>query len=226
MGNHERRTKALEQFQRCATPQDYLALTNEILGAHQLAAEIVPFLEYAQSKKPHRVAEIGTAMGGTNFLLSHALREIELMIGVDLFVANQAILRAFARPGQTLHFVSASSYAPETVARIGRLLGGQFLDVLFIDGDHTFEGARKDFAHYRKFVRPGGLIAFHDIVPDYQTRYGRNTGRWAGDVPVLWQKLKPYYSTREFIESPEQDGLGIGVLEYDPKVSLPAELGS
>jgi cephalosporin hydroxylase len=220
------RQRALERFNKCAAPADYLALSNEILGAHQFAGEIVPFLEFAKSKAPRRVAEIGTAMGGTNFLLTHALPKIEMMVGVDLFVANQSILRAFAQPGQTLHFVSASSYAPATVDQVGRLLGGQPLDVLFIDGDHTYEGARKDFARYRQFVRPGGLIAFHDIVPDYLTRFGRRTGRWAGEVPVLWADLKVHYPHHEFIEDPEQDGLGIGVIEYDPRVVLPSELVS
>ena len=37
-------------------------------------------------------------------------------------------------------------------------------DFLFIDGDHT--GVGRDYEMYRDLVRPGGLIAFHDIVAD------------------------------------------------------------
>lgn len=38
------------------------------------------------------------------------------------------------------------------------------LDVLFIDGDHTYEGCKKDFERFSSFVRPGGLIIFDDYI--------------------------------------------------------------
>ena len=34
------------------------------------------------------------------------------------------------------------------------------LDLLFIDGDHSYEGVRQDYKMYSKLVRDGGLIAF------------------------------------------------------------------
>lgn len=33
---------------------------------------------------------------------------------------------------------------------------------LWIDGDHSYEGVRADFAAWRPHVVPGGLVAFHD----------------------------------------------------------------
>lgn len=36
--------------------------------------------------------------------------------------------------------------------------------LLFIDGDHSYEGSKKDFESWEKHVIPGGYIAFHDIV--------------------------------------------------------------
>jgi predicted O-methyltransferase YrrM len=33
---------------------------------------------------------------------------------------------------------------------------------LFIDGDHSFEGAQADFLSWKPFVSDGGMIAFHD----------------------------------------------------------------
>ena len=84
--------------------------------------------------------------------------------------------------------------------------------MLFIDGDHTYAGAKADFTTYAPFVRSGGRIAFQDIVPDYRTRFGRDTGRWAGDVPRLWQELRGTFAqTWEFVADRDQDGLGIGV---------------
>ena len=112
------------------------------------------------------------------------------------------------------HFVHDSSYDPPTVHTVRGLLAARPVDVLFIDGDHHYAGAKADFDLYAPLVRSGGLIAFHDIVPDFKTRHGRDTGRWAGDVPRLWQDLMPAYAkTWEFVEDREQDGLGIGVIQ-------------
>lgn len=37
------------------------------------------------------------------------------------------------------------------------------LDFLYIDGDHTYEGIKKDLMIYTNFVKDGGIIAGHDI---------------------------------------------------------------
>lgn len=36
------------------------------------------------------------------------------------------------------------------------------IDVLFIDGDHSYEGCKADIDKYAPFVKPGGVILFHD----------------------------------------------------------------
>jgi hypothetical protein len=36
--------------------------------------------------------------------------------------------------------------------------------LLWIDGDHTFEGVTRDFEAWRRFVVPGGVVAFHDAT--------------------------------------------------------------
>lgn len=37
-------------------------------------------------------------------------------------------------------------------------------DVLYIDGDHTYIGAKFDIENYGAFVRPGGFILVHDVL--------------------------------------------------------------
>lgn len=36
------------------------------------------------------------------------------------------------------------------------------IDVLFVDGDHSYEGASTDLRAWLPFVRPGGWVALHD----------------------------------------------------------------
>ena len=89
------------------------------------------------------------------------------------------------------------------------------MDFLFIDGDHSYEGAKQDFENYSKLVRPGGLIALHDIQPDFATAYGVQTASWTGGVPKLWQELvADGLETTALISEPHQDGYGIGVIHW------------
>ena len=37
------------------------------------------------------------------------------------------------------------------------------LDLVFIDGSHTFESARNDYFSWRDKIRIGGILAIHDI---------------------------------------------------------------
>ena len=36
------------------------------------------------------------------------------------------------------------------------------IDLLFIDGDHTYEGVKSDLENYIDLVKPGGCVVFHD----------------------------------------------------------------
>jgi len=36
------------------------------------------------------------------------------------------------------------------------------LDLLFIDGDHSYEGVKADWEAYKRFLRPGSIAVFHD----------------------------------------------------------------
>ncbi len=36
------------------------------------------------------------------------------------------------------------------------------IGLLWIDGDHTLDGVRRDFESWQRFLVPGGVVAFHD----------------------------------------------------------------
>ena len=44
----------------------------------------------------------------------------------------------------------------------------QPIDLLFIDGNHEYEAVLEDFANWSRFVRPGGVVAFHDVGREYE----------------------------------------------------------
>jgi predicted O-methyltransferase YrrM len=117
----------------------------------------------------------------------------------------------FVRRNQRLHLIRADSHAPATLAQTRKALGGEPLDFLFIDGDHTYDGVRRDFEDYGPLVRPGGLIAFHDVAPPGPVPPPGCDRLLAGEVLRLWHELRGVYETRELLFSP--DGFfGIGLL--------------
>ena len=207
---------ARRRFEARRTHRERADLVAEVVpgGAHQRAEEITAFLELVESRRPTRIMEIGVADGGTNVLLTRSAPSVSLVIGVDTRLRFPRLLRAVCPPTVDLRLIEGSSQSPSVVAAVVDALGDHQLDVLFIDGDHEYEGAMGDYRTYRHLVRPGGLIAFHDIIEDGRARGGPPTIAYTGDVPRVWRELKAKAErTWEFVDGPDQDGCGIGVLE-------------
>lgn len=57
--------------------------------------------------------------------------------------------------------IKGDSAAPETVSKLKEKLAGRSIDLLFIDGLHTYEGAKADYEIYGPLTRH--IIAIHDI---------------------------------------------------------------
>jgi Methyltransferase domain len=51
-------------------------------------------------------------------------------------------------------------------------------DLIFIDGDHRYEGVKRDFENYRGLLSDRGVILLHDVDPDHAFKGGEgNQGR-------------------------------------------------
>jgi hypothetical protein len=57
-------------------------------------------------------------------------------------------------------------------------------DLIFIDGDHSFDGVAADFELYRTLLSDRGVILFHDVDPEHV--FGGGLG---GDVHRFWAEL-------------------------------------
>jgi len=204
--------------------QETLEMMLENVDAFRLfqkRTEVIQLLTLLKRHPPHRICEIGGGCGGTLLLFSQFAPPDAKIVSIDMHYrfAQRRAFRHFARLNQRITCIRADSQKVETVARVKRILGGEPLDFLFIDGDHSYSGVSTDFCLYAQLVKPGGIIAFHDIIPDMKTRCGRATGNYVGDVPRFWSELRAQYGSlvEEFVEDPEQDGYGIGVLRWQGK---------
>lgn len=217
MLRHARRLVSLRE-----ASEDPRVWIDELLGSYffrplQKRSEVLRLTELVRELRPAAVCEIGAAGGGTAFLFAHAAADEADIVSVDLEFgrARREAVRLFARARQRLVCVQGDSHEVATVNAVQATLAGRPVDLLYIDGDHSFEGVAADFRLYTPLVRPGGLVVLHDIVPDFRTRYGIETSSDTGGVPRFWEQVKRSGAeVTEIVEDEAQDGYGIGVLRW------------
>ncbi len=172
----------------------------------QIPSEITRLAQAVQAIKPRIILEIGTASGGTSLIWSYLASERVISCDLKDMTRQSALFGKFPPPGSEckVTLLSGNSHSAAFKARVARELNGSKVDFLFIDGDHTEPGVTADYRDYKEFVRPGGLIGFHDILEKQPLAINQ--------VYHLWKRLKPIAQVEEFVNDPDQRGFGIGVL--------------
>lgn len=185
----------------------------ELIQPWQFNNELAQLAKVIEELNPKVVVEIGTANGGTLFMSTRLADDNALIVSIDLpggeFGGGYPewkvpIYKSFARTGQKIELIRGNSHADETFEKLKRVLNDRQIDYLFIDGDHTYEGAKMDFEKYGQLVRKGGKVAFHDIVVHKGSEC---------DVFKLWNEVKTEYESREFVNDWGQNCFGIGLIE-------------
>lgn len=165
--------------------------------------ELREFLEVVRKKPPRAVLEIGSARGGMLYCLSQIARPDAVVISVDLPGAKNCggqtetereLFATFGGSGQRFAFVPQNSLHASTREAVRVALRGRKLDLLFIDGDHSYGGVRSDFEMYGELVAPEGLIVLHDIcmTPD-------NWGD-GNEVGLFWKELERVCDTTKVVD--------------------------
>lgn len=184
--------------------------------AIQVQSELTALGEILAARRPERALEIGTAQGGTLLFLTRLASPRATIVSVDLpegrfgggYSSRRTwFYRCFALRRQQLHLLRGDSHSGKMLDEVKALFRERTLDYLFIDGDHSYEGVRRDFEMYGPLVGKGGIVAFHDIVD--------GPAENVGGVPQFWREVKGRYRHTELIKDPSQGGYGIGVLYVD-----------
>jgi cephalosporin hydroxylase len=129
-------------------------------AAEQREEEVIWFYNWVSSIKPKTIVEIGIKEGGNLKILSTHLDKDGMTVGID---PRKEIPWKMDDSECGVHHIAGDSHAKETKEKLISLLNGRCIDVLFIDGDHSYEGMVADFYDYSPLVRAGGIIAVHDI---------------------------------------------------------------
>ena len=111
------------------------------------------------------IVEIGRFRGGSTFLIAAAMSDRARLYSYDTHGklgapdrVDEPLRGALSRYGldSRVELVVADSTTAEPPPTP--------CDLVFIDGDHSYAGARADFQHWRRFLRPGGHLLFHDAA--------------------------------------------------------------
>lgn len=179
-------------------------------------ASVINFLleKKADGESLNYYGEIGACSGSTTYAINNFLAFKELLIiddngeeNPDFYITQRRnlerhqILKSIPRVE-----IIGSSHEERVVARAKQITESNKLDVLFIDGDHSYEGVRQDTHSFYDCVRDGGYILFHDSANI------RAIMDWVEDAPKELPGLK-LVTTYKFNGSPYTESLpnGIGI---------------
>jgi cephalosporin hydroxylase len=172
----------------------------------QIRSEIMRLADAVRTLKPKLILEIGTARGGTLLIWSSIATEEVITCDLNDLDIPAPLFTRLPPPGSSckVTLLSGNSHDLAFRTRVEKDLAGRKVDFLFIDGDHREAGVTADYRDYSGFVRPGGIIAFHDIVEKQPLP--------TNQVYYFWQRLKQVAAVEEFINDPAQTGFGIGIM--------------
>jgi cephalosporin hydroxylase len=197
------------QFKQKWTPSEIvdLSLSTTVLETIQVRSELQRFAAIIADLKPNTLLELGSNKG-----LSRLASADALVVSLDLPGGDFGggykdyhvpIFKRFTHGKQQMHLVRGDSHSIQMETSVREIVGDRKLDLLFIDGDHTYDGVKRDFETYSTLVRPGGVIAFHDIAENKMETC---------QVSRFWHEIKLRYRHEEIVESAAQGWAGIGIL--------------
>lgn len=163
--------------------------------------ELYSMVCYLSLTPPARVLEVGSAAGGTFLAWCECATDDATLVSVDVnqFDPDQELMRSYAKPTQTVHFIRGNSHESATRLQVKEI--SEEFDFLFIDADHCEAAVRADWNDYSPLVPRGGFVGFHDISD-------------GGPIGDLWKELASRYPNMKFIQDNGNDGWGgIGVLK-------------
>ncbi len=156
--------------------------------------------------RPKLLVELGTQHGLSFFTFCQAMKENAvdgLCYAVDTFEGDahtkgydNEVFRAVESYSR-LNYHGFTYLLPMYFSEALRHFTQDSIDLLHIDGLHTYDAVREDFTTWYPKVKPGGIVLFHDIrarLLDF--------GAWK-----YWDELETTHETFAF-----DHGFGLGVL--------------
>lgn len=181
----------------------------------QRIEEFFLLINLIEKYSPKIILEIGVGYGGSLKFWEEIIPEDGLVIGID--IRGRPLNWDYRHSSKKVILIKGDSHKEETKRKLLEILDSRKIDLMFHDGDHTYEGAKKDFEMYSVLVKKDGIVCYADI--EYHPR--RLYPNYDVGVYRFWQELKETYGTQtaEYVikERHEKRFAGFGVLFFGSK---------
>lgn len=154
-------------------------------------------------KQPKSYLEIGIGNGGSWMTFSHINKKSLL---VSHAVDNLSYYQAIGQKIEEIEFIK--DFLSENIEEVKffNMNSDQYLlgcktkyDVIFIDGDHSYEGVKSDYINSIPLLNKDGIMIFHDIA---------SIG--APGVVQFWNEIKNTHKSEDFIYG---NTCGMGIIK-------------
>lgn len=125
---------------------------------------------YELSSKKNQIAEIGSYIGASACCFGAAASDTarKQIICIDTWnndamtEGNRDTWNEFKNNTADFseHVIPLRGFSTDVVEQVRAITPA--LDLLFIDGDHSYEGVKADWEAYKGFLKPGSIVIFHD----------------------------------------------------------------
>jgi predicted O-methyltransferase YrrM len=166
--------------------------------------EFVQLIEFLSDKNIRNYLEIGAASGGTAYLMNRFLDLDNIYLIDDNKHYRSKFRKEILKDVKYKEFIG-DSHSPEAIHWV--VDSDLFFDVVFVDGDHSYEGVKRDTLDYLHNLNSGGYLILHDII----------TQR-VGVKDWYWELKEKDYHLKHIIDFIDKDKqLGIGVFQKGAK---------
>ena len=115
------------------------------------------------------IVEIGSAHGASSIIFAEVARKTHGVVHCyDTYPENYYNQDKFGRYAKEQFIKNTEDYVDVLMlhqassTEVGFMVLTNYIDVAFIDGDHSYEAVQEDCHNIIQLIRKGGYIAFHD----------------------------------------------------------------
>ncbi|MCK9223787.1 MAG: class I SAM-dependent methyltransferase [Candidatus Muirbacterium halophilum] len=140
---------------------------------------LIAFIANVLSEIDGNILEIGSYKGKSTIILAKSanLKDNEKIYAVDPMI-NTTKTDPYSKELTDLELIFKNNLKNNNVEKYVELFKMKSEDLapdwnkelkfLWIDGDHTYDGTWKDFNGFAKWVKPGGIVAIHDVLNGFE----------------------------------------------------------
>lgn len=143
-------------------------------------AEGALLYKYCRKKKDGVLLEIGRKHGGSTAIMASAL-DSGIVHSIDIVMHQKEVDDNLMFVKDRVRLITCDSK---------QIAWDRKLDLLFIDGDHSYQGVKNDVRRFAPFVVVGGYIIMHDVV-----------GKKLELQPIVNKLIKREFVTRDVADS-------------------------